>query len=77
MSKASRLRQTTPKPPAARSKKRQPYKPTPLNVTEYQRTAHAQLIRKPHEISASKGGRIPGIPFANRKYPHGKHAVAV
>jgi hypothetical protein len=77
MSNASRLRQTTPKPPAARSKKCQPYRPTPLNVTEFQRAAHAETIRKPHEISAARGGRVPGIPFTNRKYPHGKHAVAV
>jgi hypothetical protein len=67
MSIASRLRQTTPKPPAARAKSKPAYKPAAFNVTEFQRTAHEQGARKPHEISAARGGKIPGIPRHNRK----------
>lgn len=84
MSHQSRLRESDrrsrlglPKPPAARSKKREPYKPSAFSITDLQREAHQQNETPRHLVSAKKGGRVPGIPFRLRKYPFGKHAAKI
>lgn len=84
MSHQSRLRESDrrsrlglSKPSAACSKKREPYKPSALSITDLQRASHQQNETPRHLVSAKKGGRVPGIPFRLRKYPHGKHAVEI
>lgn len=64
MSTASRLRQVTPKPPAHR-KKRQPYKPSPFDVTGFQDREHKALVKaNTNERQAKAGDKGRSLPRA-------------